>query len=110
MATPRRRSPFRMSEGMPMPTVEHAPNGSLATILAKNAFLNLVSLSFYRFWARTNLRRYFWSSVRIGGEPLEYTGQARELFIGFLIVAAILTPLAIVWSVVRSSLSRASRA
>ncbi len=83
-----------------MPTVEHAPNGSLATILAKNAFLNLVSLSFYRFWARTNLRRYFWSSVRIGGEPLEYTGQARELFIGFLIVAAILTPLAIVWSVV----------
>lgn len=61
-------------------------------------------MSFYRFWARTNLRRYFWSSIRIGGEPLEYTGQARELFIGFLFVAAILTPLAIVWSVVELAL------
>ncbi len=49
-------------------------------------FLGLVTLGFYRFWAKTNVRKHIWSSVHINGEPLEYTGTGMELFKGFLMV------------------------
>lgn len=51
-----------------------------------NFLLGLVTLGFYRFWAKTNVRKHIWSSVHINGEPLEYTGTGMELFKGFLMV------------------------
>jgi uncharacterized membrane protein YjgN (DUF898 family) len=51
-----------------------------------NFLLGLITLGFYRFWAKTNVRRHIWSSVHINGEPLEYTGTGWELFKGFLVV------------------------
>ncbi len=66
---------------------------SLFGILVVNFLLGLVTLGIYRFWARTRLRQFFWSSIAVDGEPLEYTGRGLELFIGFLIVVAVLTPL-----------------
>jgi uncharacterized membrane protein YjgN (DUF898 family) len=51
----------------------------------KNAGLTLLTLSLYRFWARTAMRRRVWSRIWIMGDPLEYTGAALELFRGFLI-------------------------
>lgn len=75
--------------------------GGLTSLLLKNAVLTVVTLAFYRFWARTSLRRWFWSRVRIAGEPLEYTGTGGELFIGFLIVIAVLTPVGLVFSAVQ---------
>lgn len=51
----------------------------------RNALLNLVTLTLYRFWGKTNVRRRVWSEVRMNDEAFEYTGQGRELFIGFLI-------------------------
>jgi uncharacterized membrane protein YjgN (DUF898 family) len=86
-------------------SVEYRPAGSLAKLLLKNALLNLVTLTFYRFWAKTAVRRYFWQAVRIDGEPLEYTGLGRELFIGFLIVLAVLAPLTLLWSAVQTLLA-----
>ena len=59
----------------------------------KNSLLSLLTLGIYRFWGKTRIRRYFWSNVRIGGEPLEYTGLPSELLIGFLIALAVLVPL-----------------
>ena len=64
--------------------------GELIWLLIKNFLLNLVTLGIYRFWARTNIRRYFWRSIEIGGERLEYVGRGIELFIGFLIVVAVI--------------------
>lgn len=56
-----------------------------------NFLLNLVTLTIYRFWAKTNVRRHIWSCVHVNGLPLEYTGTGKELFIGFLKVMAVFT-------------------
>ena len=72
---------------------------SLFGILVVNALLGMVTLGIYRFWARTRLRQYFWNSIEIDGDLLEYTGRGLELFIGFLIVVAVLVPLVIAYQV-----------
>ena len=64
--------------------------GELIGLLIKNFLLNFITMGIYRFWARTNLRRYFWRGIAIDNERLEYVGRGIELFIGFLIVVAIL--------------------
>lgn len=51
----------------------------------KNGLLNIVTLTLYRFWGKTEVRRRVWSHVTLNGEPFEYTGKGKELFIGFLI-------------------------
>jgi uncharacterized membrane protein YjgN (DUF898 family) len=51
----------------------------------KNAALTVLTLTLYRFWARTAMRRRLWSRASVMGDPLEYTGTAFELFRGFLI-------------------------
>ncbi len=63
---------------------------TLVRLLTKNFLLNIITLGIYRFWARTNLRRYFWYGIEIDGDRLEYTGRGIELFVGFLIVVAVL--------------------
>lgn len=58
---------------------------SFLGLSVKNGLLNLVTLTLYRFWGRTEVRRRIWSRVSLNGEAFEYTGKGRELFIGFLI-------------------------
>lgn len=67
--------------------------GQVAGIAATNGALTLVTLGVYRFWAKTRLRRYFWSHVSIGGDRLEYTGLGKELFIGFLLAVLVFIPM-----------------
>ncbi|MGP0058080.1 MAG: DUF898 family protein [Beijerinckiaceae bacterium] len=59
----------------------------------QGALLEFVTFGFYRFWLATKLRRHLWSSTLIEGEPFEYTGTAKELFVGFLFALAILVPI-----------------
>jgi uncharacterized membrane protein YjgN (DUF898 family) len=63
---------------------------SLAGLGLFNFLLGLVTFGIYSFWGRTEVRRRIWSSVRLNGEPFEYTGTGKELFIGFLVVFAVL--------------------
>ena len=84
----------------PLPRVPHYHHvvyrggaGPVFCIALVNSLLSLVTLGIYRFWARTRLRRYFWSHVELDGDPIEYTGTGKQLFLGFLIVLAILVPL-----------------
>lgn len=58
----------------------------LAPIVFTNLLLMIVTLGIYRFWATTRVRQYLWSRTRLMGEPLEWTGTGKELFIGFLLV------------------------
>ncbi len=51
----------------------------------KNGLLNLVTLTLYRFWGKTEVRRRVWSTTYLNDEPFEYTGRGIELFLGFLI-------------------------
>ena len=54
------------------------------------ALLTLLTLGAYRFWARTRLRRWYWSAIRPGGHPLEYTGDPWEKLLGFLLAVVVL--------------------
>jgi uncharacterized membrane protein YjgN (DUF898 family) len=73
--------------------------GEVARLAFGIGLLNVITLSFYRFWGTTRLRRYLWSRVSYDGAPLEYVGRGSELFVGFLIAIAILIPILVVYSV-----------
>jgi uncharacterized membrane protein YjgN (DUF898 family) len=60
-----------------------------APIAITNFALTLVSLGFYRFWATTRERQYFWGRTRFIDENFEWTGRGLELFFGFLIALAL---------------------
>jgi uncharacterized membrane protein YjgN (DUF898 family) len=61
-------------------------------IALTNLALTIVSLGFYRFWAKARERRYLWSRTRFIDDKLEWTGTGKEMFIGFLVATAILLP------------------
>ena len=58
----------------------------LLPIVLLNALLNVLTLSLYRFWGKTRVRRYLWDNTNLLGDRLEYTGTGGELFKGFLFV------------------------
>jgi uncharacterized membrane protein YjgN (DUF898 family) len=74
----------------------------LFVLLLKNMGLTIVTLGIYRFWARTALRRYWWSSVVIDGDPLEYTGTGAELFLGFLLFLLVVSPFGLVLGLLKA--------
>lgn len=61
-------------------------------IAATNALLIICTLGVYRFWAAARLRRYLWSRTELIDDTLEWTGTGKEMFLGFLIVIAVLAP------------------
>lgn len=63
-----------------------------APIAFTNLLLTIVTLGIYRFWAKTRERRYLWSRTSFIGDPLEWMGTGKEMFIGFLIVMAVIVP------------------
>jgi uncharacterized membrane protein YjgN (DUF898 family) len=80
---------------------EPAPQGITFTgerpefrkLVTRGALLELITLGFYRFWLATDIRRHLWSHTEVHGDAAEYTGTAKELFIGFLVAMAILVPI-----------------
>jgi uncharacterized membrane protein YjgN (DUF898 family) len=67
----------------------------LAGLAVLNFVLNILTVGLYQFWGKTEVRKRIWSSVRVGGEPLVYTGTGREMFVGFLIAFAVVVAPAI---------------
>jgi len=73
-----------------------ARTGAMIGLALKIFLFSIVTLTIYRFWGRTEVRRYLWSHIDINGEPVEYTGTGRELFLGFLVVVfVIILPLTV---------------
>ncbi|MEQ8814610.1 MAG: DUF898 family protein [Thalassobaculum sp.] len=59
-----------------------------------NTLLTVVTLSVWRFWAVTRVRRLLWAHIRFDDQPLEYTGNGLEIFVGFLkVVLFVLLPI-----------------
>lgn len=58
-----------------------------------NLLLTIVTLGIYRFWGKARERRYLWSRTRFIDDRLEWTGTGLEMFIGFLLVMAMLIPI-----------------
>lgn len=64
--------------------------GPLFRLALRTSLLTLLTLGIYRFWMKTRLRRWYWSAIRPGGVPLEYTGHPVEILSGFLIAVTFL--------------------
>lgn len=92
-----KQSPEFSPSGAEPVRIEYVPHQGLVGISISNFLLNLITLSFYRFWAKTRVRRHIWSSVQVNGDPVEYTGTGKELFFGFVVIMAIVfLPLALI--------------
>jgi uncharacterized membrane protein YjgN (DUF898 family) len=65
-------------------------NGGFIGISFKTWFLNIITLTLYRFWGRTDVRKKIWSETQLNGEGFEYTGKGFELFKGFLIATVLI--------------------
>jgi uncharacterized membrane protein YjgN (DUF898 family) len=72
----------------------------LRPLVWRGLALTIVTLGFYRFWYRTDLRRWYWRHTQVAGSAFEYRGTAKELFIGFLFALAIILPLYIAASLI----------
>lgn len=68
--------PFRHSGG----------SGAMIGLALVNLLLSILTLSLYRFWGKTRVRRSLWGGIEAWGDPVEYTGTGKELFLGFLVV------------------------
>ena len=64
--------------------------GDLFALMLRTSFLTVITLGIYRFWRTTKLRRWYWSSIRPGGIPLEYTGTPQEKLMGFFVAVIVL--------------------
>jgi len=74
----------------------HDPHGGIFKLSIFNFALRLLTLGVYHFWGKTEVRKRIWSSMRLQGEPFEYTGTGWEMFKGFVVVfAVVLLPLAL---------------
>jgi uncharacterized membrane protein YjgN (DUF898 family) len=77
--------------------------GQVLRLALVNALLNLLTLSLWRFWGRTRVRRHLWSRMQAFGDPLEYTGTGKELFFGFLwILLAVFVPIALLYAIIQA--------
>ncbi|PPR62622.1 MAG: hypothetical protein CFH10_00772 [Alphaproteobacteria bacterium MarineAlpha4_Bin2] len=80
-------------------TLQFEYNGrinDLVPIVLLNTLLNILTLTIYRFWGKTRVRRYLWDSTALLGDRLEYHGTGGELCRGFLFVLfVIFVPVAI---------------
>lgn len=74
----------------PMEIEYRGAQGPLFKLGAMTSILTLLTLGIYRFWAKTRVRKYFWSATAPGGDPFEYTGNGLEKLQGFLIAVAFL--------------------
>ncbi|MGB1234333.1 MAG: DUF898 family protein [Planktomarina sp.] len=72
-------------------TPVYVGSGSGIFMLAlKTGFLTLITLGIYRFWAKTRIRRFVWSSIKVDGDTAEYTGTGLEKLLGFLVAVVVL--------------------
>src|SRR5438132_719765 len=58
--------------------------GTLFGILIVNVFLTLMTLGIYYFWGKVRSRRYLLSQTELEGDRFAYTGNGKELLVGFL--------------------------
>lgn len=50
----------------------------------KHIALSILTISWSRFFTKTQIRKYIWSNIQFDGESFEYTGKGIDLLKGFL--------------------------
>lgn len=52
--------------------------------------LTFLTFGIHRFWWKTAIRKRLWADTLVDGDPLEYRGRGVEMFVGALLVFALL--------------------
>jgi uncharacterized membrane protein YjgN (DUF898 family) len=81
--------------------------GAFRRLVVRGTGLELVTVGFYRFWLATDIRRHLWSNTDLGDDAAEYTGNGKELLLGFLFALAILVPIYLVYFLIGLEAERA---
>jgi uncharacterized membrane protein YjgN (DUF898 family) len=68
-------------------------------IILRGYALMIPTIGLYRFWQATWKRRFYWQNTVIDGDPIEYTGTAGQLLLGFFFALAFFLPIYIVFFV-----------
>lgn len=76
----------------------HGTGGTLLGISIVNLLLTIITIGIYSFWARTRLRRYFYSETELAGDRFAYHGTAMELLRGWLRAVGLLILVGIVFA------------
>lgn len=76
--------------GEALPVAYAGEGRPLFWLVLRGLLLTVLTLGLYRFWMKARVRRYYWSAVRIDGQPLEFAGTGLEMFRGFLIAVVFL--------------------
>lgn len=84
---------FGAETEQPVAVVFTGTRRELGGMLLRGYALLLPTIGLYRFWLTTWKRRFYWSHTAIDGDALEYTGNAVQLLMGFLMALAIFVPL-----------------
>jgi uncharacterized membrane protein YjgN (DUF898 family) len=58
--------------------------GELFVLWIKNLFLTIITLGVYSFWAKVNLKRYFYEHTSVAGGRFGWHATGKERFIAFL--------------------------
>ncbi len=65
----------------------------LFAIIIRGYTLMIPTIGLYRFWQATWKRRFYWQNTVIDGDPIEYTGNASQLLLGFFFALAFFLPI-----------------
>lgn len=77
----------------PVQVVFTGTRRDMAGILLRGFALMLPTIGIYRFWVTSWKRRFYWANTEIDGDPLEYTGHALQLLIGFMLALIVFVPI-----------------
>jgi uncharacterized membrane protein YjgN (DUF898 family) len=84
---------FDAGQGRPVSVVFTGTRRELGGMLLRGYALLIPTIGLYRFWLTTWKRRFYWANTEIDGDTLEYTGNAIQLLLGFLMALAVFVPL-----------------
>jgi uncharacterized membrane protein YjgN (DUF898 family) len=84
---------FDAGQGRPVSVVFTGTRRELGGMLLHGYALLIPTIGLYRFWLTTWKRRFYWANTEIDGDTLEYTGNAIQLLLGFLMALAVFVPL-----------------
>lgn len=92
-------------------TAEHCPKCSGQTLTCsceaegltllglylKTLMLSIVTLGIYSFWGRTEIRRYLYSSTKVGDDNFAWHGTGREMLLGWLKAAGFIIVIYVIY-------------
>jgi uncharacterized membrane protein YjgN (DUF898 family) len=81
--------PMQHDQPENLPLVFTGSGSEYFRIWMVNLLLMLVTLGLYFPWAKVRKLRYFYGNTLVGGEPLDFHGDPKKMFKGYLLVAVL---------------------